>query len=99
MLQPEVPGFDKTPHSNLSFHMLMKGLLSKLLVETPAAKLDRELANKIMFAQFLVAMSFNYTHKQVLDTCQEMIMAWLKDKQKHVQTYILASELISRNTK
>ena len=76
MLQPEVPGFDKTPHSNLSFHMLMNGLLSKLLVETPAAKLDRELANKIMFAQFLVAMSFNYTHKQVLDTCQEMIMAW-----------------------
>ena len=76
MLQPEVPGFDKTPHANLSFHMLMNGLLSKLLAETPAAKLDRELANKIMFAQFLVSMSFNYTHKQVLDTCQEMIMAW-----------------------
>ena len=52
-------------------------MLSKILAETPAASLDTALANKILFTQFLVHMSFNYSHKQVLDTCHEMMMSWM----------------------
>ena len=77
MLQPGVPGFDVTAHKDLTFHQFINGMLSKILAETPAAKLDVELANKMMFTQFLVEMSFHYTHKQVLDTCHEMMMSWM----------------------
>ena len=76
MLQPGIPGFDVTAHKDLSYHQLMNGLLSKMLAETPAAQLHPELASKLHFSQFLTAMTFHYTHKQVLDTCREMIMAW-----------------------
>ena len=77
MLQPGVPGFDVTAHKDLTFHQFINGMLSKILAETPPGKLDAELANKMMFTQFLVEMSFNYTHKQVLDTCHEMMMSWM----------------------
>ena len=77
MLQPEVPGFDVTAHKDLTFHQFINGMLSKLVTETPADRLDKALANKIAFTQFLVAMSFHYTHKQVLDTCHEMMMSWM----------------------
>ena len=77
MLQPEVPGFDTTAHKDLTFHQLMNGMLSKILTETPAARLDKELSNKLAFTQFLVTMSFHYSHKQVLDTCHEMMMGWM----------------------
>ena len=76
MLQPGIPGFDVVAHKDLSYHQLMNGLLSKMLAETAPTQLSPELASKIHFAQFLTAMSFHYTHKQVLETCREMIMAW-----------------------
>ena len=77
MLQPEVPGFNTVEHKDLTFHQFINGMLSKMMSETPALKLDKELANKMAFTQFLVAMSFHYTHKQVLDTCHEMMMSWM----------------------
>ena len=77
MIQPGVPGHDATAHKDLTFHQFINGMLSKILAETPPANLDAALANKILFTQFLVAMSFNYTHKQVLDTCHEMMMSWM----------------------
>ena len=61
---------------DLSYHQLMNGLLLKMLTVTPSAKLDPELAIKLLFTQFLMLMSFHYTRKQVLETCREMIMAW-----------------------
>ena len=76
LLQPEIPGAGKTAHKDLSFNQLINGLLSKALTETPPDKLDKDLASKLLFTQFLVSMSFNYSHKQVLDTCREMGMAW-----------------------
>ena len=76
MLQPGIPGFDVVAHKDLSYHQLMNGLLSKMLAETPATQLSPELASKIHFAQFLTAMTFHYSHKQVIETCREMIMAW-----------------------
>ena len=76
LLQPEIPGAGKTALKDLSFHQLINGLISKALTETPPDKLDQELASKLLFTQFLVAMSFNYTHRQVLDTCREIGMAW-----------------------
>ena len=76
MLQPGIPGFDVTAHKDLSYHQLMNGLLSKMLAETLPNQLDPELASKLHFTQFLTAMTFHYTHRQVLDTCREMIMAW-----------------------
>ena len=77
MLQPEVPGFDATAHKDLTFHQFINGMLSKMMTETPADRLDKELASKLAFTQFLVAMSFHYSHKQVLDTCHEMMMSWM----------------------
>ena len=76
MLQPGIPGFDVVAHKDLSYHQLMNGLLSKMLAETSPTQLSPELASKIHFAQFLTAMTFHYSHKQVIETCREMIMAW-----------------------
>ena len=61
---------------NLTFHQLMNGLVSKLTAVTPSSRLDHELANKTSFVQFLIAMSFCYEHKAVIEVYHAVHMAW-----------------------
>ena len=68
--------YNKVRHEDLTFHQLVNGTLSKILSEIPPERLDPELANMLSFLQFLVEMSFRYDHKDVLETCREMLMAW-----------------------
>ena len=76
LLQSTVPGYNVVEHKDLTFHHLMNGLISKCLSEVPPEHLNLELANKLLFVQFLTEMSFRYTHAEVLETTREMLMAW-----------------------
>ena len=76
LLQPSVPGFLTVKHKEMSFHQLMNGTVSKLLIETPKQDMSLELSNKLSFLQFIIEMSFKYDHKEVLDITFETYMSW-----------------------
>ena len=76
LLQPSVPGFLTVKHKEMSFHQLMNGTVSKLLIETPKHEMSAELSNKLSFLQFVIEMSFKYSHKEILDITFETYMSW-----------------------
>ena len=76
LLPPTIPGYRHFKHKDLTFHMLVAGIISKILTETPMERMDRELTNKLLFLEFLVRTSFNYEHKVLLEASFETIMSW-----------------------
>ena len=75
-LQTTTPGHMTAKHATLTFHQLMNGWLSVAMLDTPSHKLDPELANKLSFQQFMIAMSFHFSHKDVLQLCNTFIWSW-----------------------
>ena len=75
-LQSNTPGNMTAKHYGLTFHQLMNGWLSVVCTAIPKERLDPELANMLSFQQFLVQMSFHYSHDHVLETCYKFLMSW-----------------------
>ena len=76
MLQSSVPGRDVVEHADLTFHQFINGMISLIISETPADRLDPVLANRFSFLQFLVEMSFNYEHKAIIEIYKEIHNSW-----------------------
>ena len=77
-LNPMACGGDVYPkdHWALNRSQFASGMIGKILAECPADKLDVELANKLLFLNTMLQMSFSTEWNQVLRVIHMTLSAW-----------------------